>query len=197
MPAPDVAEEPDVSDDSDVSDVPDVSDNSDASEDTPEETEPDTEEDPDVEEVEVGEDDFDPNSLFSGSETAEDSSSDSGSGSSSPSPDPSGAGSLDSGALGDAVTDGMARLAVVNWPDDADQSADEMEDEFSEVFEAFQMDVFAEQSAEEYLFADAGEIDPLWGLCGSMVMACAFVLIMRPDGEEKMSEIAEKIGGSF
>jgi len=30
-----------------------------------------------------------------------------------------------------------------------------------------------------------------------MVMACAFVVIMRPDGEEKMSEIAEKIGGSF
>lgn len=96
-------------------------------------------------------------------------------------------------ALEDAINDGMARLAVVGLEDD---EGDGLEDEFTEVFEAFRLGFFGTEFAQEYVFVQGDDsIDPAWGLLGSMVCCLAVVLWMRPDGDEQLGKARSAVRG--
>lgn len=149
----------------------------------------DVEDEPETADATIEEDDIDPNSLFSGVDDAADD--DTGG---SESTGESGGGSTpQTDAIEDAVNEGFARLATVDWPEEADSDAEEMEEEFKDVFEAFRLGHFGERCADEYIFAEDDEVDPFWGFSGSMVIAAAFVVMMRPDGEEKVASLADGI----
>jgi hypothetical protein len=100
-------------------------------------------------------------------------------------------------ALGDTINDGAARLAVVGLSEgdfDGDGSPDALEDELREVFEAFRLGHFGSQAAEKHILSPGdSEIDPVWGLLGSLLLAGAITLMMRPDGSEKMGEFRETV----
>lgn len=154
---------------------------------------------PDVEEVELQEDDLgspDPDSdLFTGSDDVS-STETSSSGSDDEEDDDEDTDPLDAlGARGEsmesAVNEGAARLAVVGL-DETDR--EDLEDEFVDVFEAFRLGYFGSRAMEEYVFiSDDEEVDPIWGLLGSMIICTAFVVWMRPDGEEKVSQARDAI----
>lgn len=158
-----------------------------------EEVEPTEEDeaDPEVVEIEPEDDDYTTgNGLF---DDIEDSSDDGDSSAEGTGDDP--LDSLDSRgeALEDAINDGMARLAVVGLEDD---ESDGLEEEFTEVFEAFRLGFFGADFAQEYVFVQGDDsIDPAWGLLGSMVCCMAVVLWMRPDGDEQLGKVRSAVRG--
>lgn len=81
-----------------------------------------------------------------------------------------------------AINEGAARLAVVGLDDD---TKDDLEDEFIDVFSSFRLGYYGEQTAEEYLLVEE-EVDPIWGLLGTAMVCSAFTIWMRPDGDEKI-----------
>ena len=86
-------------------------------------------------------------------------------------------------SLESTVNEGAARLAVVGLEDDEEKDA--LEDEFTEVFEAFRLGYFGTRFMEEYVFtSDDGEVEPTWGLLGASLCCLAVVVHMRPDGDE-------------
>lgn len=207
MTAPEVATEPDdggpeLADDG-GEDVPE-GESLDAAEELAEEVadapEPDGE--PDVEEVDLGDDDLkgSADDLFTGTEDAQSSSDgdqdDDGEAEES---DEQEASPLD--ALGErgesmesAINEGAARLAVVGLEDEGEK--EDLEDEFTEVFEAFRLGYFGSRFAEEYVFAtDDEEVDPVWGMVGAVLVCGAFVVWMRPDGEEMVSQAKSAVEG--
>lgn len=150
------------------------------------ETDPDSDEvegdppdEPDIAEVELTEDDFGGDDIFSDIEDADESTS------RSQSDVEDVLGDLDDrgGQLEVAINDGAARLAVVGL-----EESDELEEEFQKVFEAFRLGFLGTRFAEEYiLLGDDEAIDPAWGLLGSMLCCVAVTLWMRPDGDEQLA----------
>lgn len=89
------------------------------------------------------------------------------------------------------INAGAARLAVVGIEDDDQQ--DSLNDEFEEVFEEFQLGHYGSETMHEYVLTDADDIDPIWGLCGSMLLCTAIVVWMRPDGDELIADARENL----
>lgn len=159
--------------------------------------------DPDVAEVDLTEDDLDAGEdLFSGDEEA-----DGGSSGSDPEGDDGDDGSESAedaaedlfefdedskeGQMADAINEGAARLAVSGLEGD---EKDDLEDEFAEVFGSFRLGYFGAEAAEEYVFSGDDDVDPLWGLLGTMIICAAFSLYMRPDGDEQVQRMKDAIG---
>ena len=181
--------------------------------DEPEEPEPETPELPDADEVAqaeavVEEDDFDSGGLFSGVEESNrtdddteatdddvadafddvdlggDDDTEQAAGMDQP--------DLASSGIADTINEGAARLAVVGL-DDPEKS--DLEAEFVEVFEAFQLGKNGARFADEYLMVEGEQVDPAWALA-STAMACAlFAIYMRPDRDEQLEKLAQAVGG--
>lgn len=103
-------------------------------------------------------------------------------------------------AMEDAINDGMAQLGVFGLAnDDFEDSSldkDELRDEFQATFEAFRVGYFGSRVVEDYILEPAdGDISPAWGLAGSVLMAAAMILWMRPDGGEKVQALRDAVGG--
>lgn len=176
MTTPEIATQPD------VSETPTVEDNQDG--DAPSEPE-------NVAEVELGEDDYGGDNLFDDVEDAE---SDSSSSTSSESSDVMDGLDAATGGLSSAMNEGAARLAVVGLEDD---EKEELEQEFTEVFGAFRLGHYAGRCAEEYVLSDTDEeVDPAWGLLGSVLVCSAVVMWMRPDGDEQIEQLKQALGGA-
>lgn len=160
---------------------------------------PEPEGEPDVEEVDLTEDDLggDAADLFTGTDDAT-SSSDDQDDEDSDDEDSDDGDALD--ALGqrgesmeEAINDGAARLAVVGLDDD---EKEDLQDEFTEVFEAFRLGYFGSRFMEEYVFTDEDEeVDPTWGLLGACLTCTAFIVWMRPDGDEMVESAREAVEG--
>lgn len=104
------------------------------------------------------------------------------------------------GAMEDAINDGFAQLGVFGLTDDdfEDSSLDKdgLKDEFRQTFEAFRVGYFGSQVVEEYVLNPAdGDVSPAWGLAGSMLIASAMILWMRPDGDQKVQALRDAVGG--
>lgn len=104
------------------------------------------------------------------------------------------------GNVGENINAGAARLAVVGLPEQFEHNGDlkhkeDLEDEFEEVFETFQLGKFGEQAADEYLNVD-DDIDPLWGFAASMVICSVMVVQMRPDGDVLLHKMKRTAGGA-
>jgi hypothetical protein len=199
MNAPKLAEDPDL----DAEPEPDTEPEPEGDSEAPEPAEaPDEDElDPaavDVAEATVDEDDLD-GGLFSGTEDAEDDAEDEdtdpeftdyadavGEG---PSGGPSGHPGTE--AIETAINEGAARLAVVGL-DDTEQG--ELQAEMEDVFGAFRLGHFGANAAEQHVFSEGENIDPVWGFLGASLVCGAFALHMRPDGEEQLANIRGALG---
>lgn len=83
------------------------------------------------------------------------------------------------------IVEGFARLAVVGLDD---PEKDELEDEFVDVFEAFQLGHYGDRVLHEYILVGDDDVHPVWGLAGSMLLCTVLTLYMRPDGDEIISD---------
>lgn len=97
-----------------------------------------------------------------------------------------------------AINEGAARLGVVGLTDedfdDLDLNKDGLEDELCETFEAFRLGYFGSRALDEYILSpEDDDISPAWGLLGSVMMAGALTIWMRPDGDERVSSWRESI----
>ena len=176
--------EPDVAGTADVPSVPDTSSDDEADADL------DADGPESVAEVELGDDDFGGDDLFDGVDEPSESPSESEG-------DSSGSAMEDldaaTGGLSSAMNEGAARLAVVGLEDD---EKSELQAEFEEVFGAFRLGHYAGACAEEYVLADTeDDVDPAWGLLGSVLVCSAVVVWMRPDGEEHIEQMKSALGG--
>lgn len=108
-------------------------------------------------------------------------------------------------AMEGAINEGMAQLGVFGLSDDdfeeSGRSKGDLREEFEETFEAFRVGYFGSQVVEKYILDPAdGEVSPAWGLAGSMLIASAMILWMRPDGDEKVERLQDTLsnisGGS-
>jgi hypothetical protein len=102
-------------------------------------------------------------------------------------------------AMEDAINDGAARLACIGLQDDDlddDMATGDLEAEFVETFEAFRLGYYGSRVVDEYLLApDEDEVNPAWGLAGSVLMALAMAVWLRPDGADKVRAVRESIEG--
>lgn len=89
----------------------------------------------------------------------------------------------------DAINGGASRLAVVGL-DDPEQ--DDLQEEFREVFEEFQLGFYGDQCVRKYGGSD--DVDPIWGLLGSMLLCSVIVVSMRPDGDELVTSAKQRLG---
>lgn len=101
--------------------------------------------------------------------------------------------------LAGVINDGAARLAVVGLTDEdfeEDKTPSELEEELREVFGAFRLGEYAGASAEKYIMAPGDdEIDPVWGLLCSCLVAGAVTIMLRPDGSEISGGLKEQVDG--
>lgn len=102
--------------------------------------------------------------------------------------------------LEEAINEGAARLGVVGLTDDdfedSDLTRDDLETELRETFQAFRLGYFGSRSVETYVLEPAdGDVSPAWGLAGSMLMAAAMCVWLRPDGDEAIDRVREAISG--
>jgi hypothetical protein len=88
------------------------------------------------------------------------------------------------------IVEGFARMAVVGLDDD---EKDELEPEFVDVFEAFQLGHYGDQVLHEYVLVGDDDINPLYGLAGSMLMCTVLTVYMRPDGDEIVSSVRDRM----
>lgn len=156
-------------------------------------------EDVEVAEAEITEDDFD-TGLFAGTEDRESTDDNASAPDSEPDFDAyaerpadavAGLEGASSETIEDAINEGAARLSVVGLDD---TEKDELEAELMDVFEAFRLGFFGARAVEEHVLADQEDVDPLWGLAGSMLVCGAFALHMRPDGAEQLASMKETLG---
>jgi hypothetical protein len=88
------------------------------------------------------------------------------------------------------IIEGFARMAVIGLDDD---EKDELESEFVDVFEAFQLGHYGDQVLHEYVLVGDDDINPLYGLAGSMLMCTVLTVYMRPDGDEIVSNVRDRM----
>ena len=188
MPAPTVTEEPEPEPEQEGADDAEAPESADT---------PEPEAEPDVAEVDLSDGDLRDGSaddLFTGQDdaTTDDAESDGGDdGDGDDSPGLDELGERGEG-LEEAINDGAARLSVVGIEDD--DTADDLEEEFAEVFQSFRLGYFGSRFAEEYVFvSDDDEVDPAWGLFGASLTCLALVIWMRPDGEEMVGKAREAV----
>lgn len=93
--------------------------------------------------------------------------------------------------LADTINSGFARLSVVGLEDH--HGKDDLREEFKEVFQEFKLGNYGEQVCQEYLFIEDDDIDPIWGFAGALVICLAFVVYMRPDGDDIMDSVMSKL----
>lgn len=91
----------------------------------------------------------------------------------------------------EAINQGSARLAVVGL-DEADGKED-LRQEFEEVFEAFQLGHYGNRVMHDYLLHGAEDVNPVWGLAGSAMLCSVMVVYMRPDGDEAVSKVKDRL----
>ena len=165
---------------------------------------PDTTDPSDVQQAEavVEEDDFDDGGLFSGVEDSthdtdepadegvEDAFEDAGMGAEE-APE-MGQPDLASSGVATTINEGAARLAVVGLEE---PEKSDLEEEFTEVFEAFGLGKNGARFADEYLMIEGEEVDPAWALASTAMTCALFALYMRPDRDEQMDKIASAVGG--
>ena len=101
-------------------------------------------------------------------------------------------------AMEGAINEGAARLATVGLTEsdfeDSELTKDSLEEEFTETFEAFRLGYFGSRAAEKYILEPAdGDVSPAWGLAGSMLMALAMTVWLRPDGDRAVSKAREAV----
>lgn len=80
-----------------------------------------------------------------------------------------------------AINSGLGRAAVYGLPDDEEK--ERLNEEFTEIAEAFHVGYFGEQVAEEYLARDIEDVPPELGLAAASIAFAAVVIHRRPDGE--------------
>lgn len=90
------------------------------------------------------------------------------------------------------INEGCARLAVVGLDDD---SQSDLEGEFEEVFESFQLGHYGNRVMQDYLLRGADDISPIWGLAGSALLCTTMVVYLRPDGDELVSTASDRLSG--
>lgn len=112
--------------------------------------------------------------------------------------DDGGGGTSSGGATGDdgpdvedAINSGLGRAAVygLNEPEKS-----ELEDEFTEIAEAFHVGYFGDQVLEEYFDKDIEEIPPAFGLAAASLAFAVVVIQRRPDGEQIIRNARWKMG---
>lgn len=122
-----------------------------------------------------------------------DSSDDSGSSSSSSSSSRSSSKSDESREkLEESIINGAAALAVLGLEDEAEKNA--LEEEFSYVFEQFDLGYWGGEFLEEYVFVSPeNDTDPAFVLMGQLIAATALVLFRRPDGKDQVMKLKDRI----
>lgn len=105
----------------------------------------------------------------------------------------SGADELEDSELASIIVEGTARAAVIGLDDEykmsTDDDTDALEHEFREVFERFRLGKFGAEAAEEYVFVESDDIDPLWGFLGALTLCSIIVVSQRPDGDELVAKV--------
>lgn len=91
----------------------------------------------------------------------------------------------------EAINEGSARLSVVGIEDDSTKK--DLQGEFEEVFEAFQLGHYGNRVMHDYLLRGADDVNPVWGLAGSAMLCSVMVVYLRPDGDEVVSNAKEKL----
>lgn len=89
------------------------------------------------------------------------------------------------------IVEGVARLAVVGIEDDSE--ADDLQSEFEDVFEAFQLGHYGNRVMHEYVLQSGDDINPVFGLAASSMACTALVLYMRPDGDEVVAQLNDRL----
>lgn len=164
--------------------------------------------------VDLSDDDLGGNSLFSGVEEGESSSSRSSGDDSASDPDDGDDGEdgdgmeeivdgLDgnAGAMEDAINGGVARALVTGLTDDDfgdDSTMDKktLQEELEETAEAFRLGYFGSKCVDEYFLApDGKEPSPAWGLLGTALMMLGMAVYLRPDGDQAVEQVREAVGG--
>lgn len=98
---------------------------------------------------------------------------------------------MEGGGLAQSINDGSARLAVIGLEDEDEK--ERLQEEFQEVFKEFKLGYYAEETLQEYVLTQDEDVPPVWGLIGAMVMCTTMVIIRRPDGDEVLDSIKERI----
>lgn len=150
----------------------------------------DSAEEPEIAEVELSDEDFVDDELFSG---VEDTSEENETGDAD---DPDDAGfdsEIPAGSLQETINDGASRLAVVGLDEGSEK--DDLQNEMCDVFEAFRLGTYGSQFADEYLFVDEEEVDPAWALLGSAIACAGVALMMRPDSAEQAEKMKSAVSG--
>jgi len=97
-------------------------------------------------------------------------------------------------SLESVINEGASRLATAGIEDDEER--DDLEGEFEHIFEGFQLGYFGARFANEYVFVDDdSEVNPAWGLLGSVLVCAAFVVWMRPDGDDLVERAKDAVSG--
>lgn len=109
------------------------------------------------------------------------------------------AASTNTSGLADDINSGVARAAVIGlddeWATETGQTKkkSDLESEFKETFEAFRLGHYGKICAEEYLLVEE-DIHPAWGLLGAALICSAVIVYKRPDGDEVIDSVQDKIG---
>lgn len=102
------------------------------------------------------------------------------------------------GRLEERVNESMARMAVVGLDDEYkmedDDDTDCLEAEFRDVFDLAGVGYHSAEFVDEYILTgDQEQVDPAFGLLGSVLACAALVVYLRPDGDEKLADAKDAI----
>lgn len=93
-------------------------------------------------------------------------------------------------AIGKAYSNGLATLMTVGL-DEGDRQ--EYKPQFKDTFQEFQVDYYAGEVISEQILDGSEDIDPTYALIGTTAIACVTCFLSRPDSDEKISELREKL----
>jgi hypothetical protein len=95
------------------------------------------------------------------------------------------------GEIATAVVDGLAAVSCYGL--DEENSAD-LEARYQHIFTQFRVGHFSERVIEEKILSGgAEEVDPVWGLVASLIVATVFVVATRPDGTELVGKVTNQL----
>ena len=95
------------------------------------------------------------------------------------------------GEIATAVVDGLAAVSCYGL--DEETSAD-LEARYQHIFTQFRVGHFSERVIEEkILTGGVEEVDPVWGLVASLLVATVFVIATRPDGTELVQKATSQL----